>query len=49
MSQTPCSASYNLRNAFVSSSVHTVRIAVYEPARILLAAITVFLATWQYS
>ena len=32
-----------ISNVFVSYSVHTVRIAIDEPARILLAAITIFL------
>jgi len=32
-----------ISNVFVSSSVHTVRIAIDEPARILLAAIAIFL------
>jgi len=32
-----------ISKVFVSSSVHTVRIAIDEPARILLAAITIFL------
>jgi hypothetical protein len=32
-----------ISNVFVSSSVHTVRIAIDEPARILLTAITIFL------
>ena len=33
----------HISNVFVSSSVHTVRITIDEPARILLAAITIFL------